>query len=135
MHGYGSLSLFSIVWVFVWILWIFLLIRIINDVLRSADLTGNAKAGWTLALIVFPFAGALVYLISRGSDMHTRESQHLEANKNVVRHYIEQATSGSGTSSADEIAKLSGLRERGILTDIEFTDAKARVLDLQSAPR
>jgi hypothetical protein len=130
MHGYGSLSLFSIVWFFVWVLWIFLLIRIIGDVFRSPDLSGAGRAGWTLALVVFPFAGALLYLIFRGSDMHLRENRQLLAGQSVVRHYIEQSAAAS--SSADEITKLAALREQGLLTDSEFAGEKARVLSLAS---
>ena len=130
MHGYGSLSLFSIVWFFVWVLWIFLIVRIVGDVFRSPDLSGTGRAGWTLALVVFPFVGALLYLVFRGSDMHLRENQQLSARQNVIRHYIEHAA--APTSSADEITKLAALRGQGLLTDSEFADEKARVLSLAS---
>lgn len=43
MHGYSSLRLFSIVWFFGWMLWIFLLIRIISDVFRCP--TSLARVG------------------------------------------------------------------------------------------
>ncbi len=130
MHGYGSLSLFSIVWFFVWILWIFLLIRIIGDVFRSPDLTGPGRAGWTLALVVFPFAGALLYLVIRGSEMHLREGRQQAVGDSVVRHLFEQ--SAAQRSSADEITKLGALRAQGLLTDREFDSEKARVLSFAS---
>ena len=133
MHGYGSLSLFSIVWFFVWVLWMFLLFRIVGDVFRSPDLTGPGRAGWTLLLVVFPFVGVLLYLVVRGSDMHIRERQHQAANANVVRHYIEQSVAPTGTSSADEITKLATLRDKGLITDVEFSGEKARLLSLSAA--
>jgi hypothetical protein len=128
MHGYGSLSFFSILWFFLWVLWIFLLVRILSDVFRSPDLSGAAKAGWTLLLVIFPFAGVLLYLIFRGSDMHTRETNHAIASQAAFRTYIQHAA-GTG-SPADEIAKLADLRDRGLLTDDEFSAQKARILAL-----
>jgi hypothetical protein len=131
MHGYGTLSFFSILWFFLWILWIFLLIRIIGDVFRSSDLSGAGKAGWTLLLVIFPFAGVLLYLILRGSDMHLRENQHALASQAVLRHYLQQNATWS-SSSADEIAKLASLRDQGLLTDEEFSAEKARILSSSS---
>jgi hypothetical protein len=133
MHGYGSLSFFSIVWFFVWVLWIFLLFRVISDVFRSADLTGSAKALWTLLLVIVPFIGVLLYLVARGSEMHVRENQHAVASQTMFRHYIEHAASPTA-SSADELTKLASLRDSGVLTADEFTTAKARVLAQSTMP-
>jgi hypothetical protein len=130
LHGYGSLSLFSIVWFFVWVLWIFLLIRIIGDVFRSPDLSGAGRAGWTLLLVAFPFAGALLYLIFRGSNMHTRENRHAVASEYPVHRHFEQ--SAAVFSSADEITKLAALRQQGLLSETEFAGEKARVLSSAS---
>jgi phospholipase D-like protein/putative oligomerization/nucleic acid binding protein len=127
MHGYGSLTFFSILWFFLWVLWIFLLIRVIGDVFRSADLSGAGKAGWTLLLVIFPFAGVLLYLLFRGTDMHVREDQHAVASQAIFRHYLQQnATSAS--SAADEIAKLASLRDQGLLTEEEYAGEKACLL-------
>jgi putative oligomerization/nucleic acid binding protein/phospholipase D-like protein len=126
VHGYPLLDLFwTMLYFFIWILWIFLLVRIITDIFRSPDLGGWAKAGWTVLLIVFPFIGALGYLVFRGSDMHTRENRQ-SANEHLLRHYLQ--TSGSGLSTADELHKLAALRDNGVLTDEEFAAQKAKLL-------
>ena len=71
MSGYPLLDAFlTIFWLFIWIMWIFLLIRVISDVFRSHDLSGAGKAGWTLVLIFFPLIGVLIYLLVRGDGMH-----------------------------------------------------------------
>jgi hypothetical protein len=128
VHDYPLLNVFwTLLYLFVWILWIFLLIRIISDIFRSHDLGGWGKAGWTLLLIVFPFFGALVYLISRGSDMHNRENRQAIASENALRHYLQQAA-GNGTSTADELTKLAALRDQGVLTEEEFAARKAKLL-------
>jgi hypothetical protein len=128
VRGYPLLDLFwTILYFFIWILWIFLLFRIITDIFRSPDLSGWAKAGWTLLLIVLPFIGALAYLIFRGSGMHTRENRQAVANEDMLRQYL-QRTAGSATSTADELHKLAELRDRGVLTDDEFAAQKAKLL-------
>jgi hypothetical protein len=50
---------------FAWVIWIYLLIMVFADVFRRHDLTGWAKAGWTLFVIVLPLIGVLVYMIAR----------------------------------------------------------------------
>ncbi len=127
MHDYPLLNLFwTMLYLFVWILWLFLLIRIISDIFRSPDLSGWGKAGWTLLLIVIPFLGALAYLIIRGSDMHTREVKQADTNEQAFRDYV-RTTAGT-TSTADELTKLATLRDNGVITADEFTAQKARLL-------
>lgn len=128
MRGYPLLDLFwTMLYFFIWVLWIFLLVRIITDIFRSADLGGGAKAGWTVLLIVLPFIGSLAYLIFRGSDMHTRENRQVTASEDMLRHYARQAA-GPGVSTADELHKLAALRDNGVLTEQEFAALKAKVL-------
>ena len=128
MHGYPLLDLFlTMIYIFLWIMWIFLLFRIIADVFRSSDLSGWGKAGWTLFLLVLPFIGALAYIIVRGASMHTREQRQAEANQDALRQYL-NATAGGGSSAADELTKLAALHAQGVLSDEEFAVQKARVL-------
>jgi hypothetical protein len=128
MHDYPLLDLFlTIVYLFVWIMWIFLLIRVISDVFRSHDLSGWGKASWTLLLIVFPIIGVLIYLVARGGAMHERENRQAQANEDVLKHYVRQL-SGPGSSTADELSKLAALRDSGVLTTGEFEAQKAKLL-------
>ena len=60
---------FTMMWFFLWVLWLFLLFRVITDIFRSRDLGGWGKAGWLVFVIVLPFLGVLVYLIARGHKM------------------------------------------------------------------
>ena len=89
MRGYPLLDAFlTIFWLFIWIMWIFLLIRVISDVFRSHDLTGAGKAGWTLVLIVFPLIGVLAYLLVRGNGLHERENRQALASEEAMRQYL-----------------------------------------------
>jgi hypothetical protein len=131
--NYPLLDIFlSTLYFFLWVLWIFLLVRIITDVFRSSDLSGLGKAGWTLLLIVMPLFGALIYLIVRGTSMHLRENRQAQANDQALRHYV-QGLAGPGTSTADELEKLAALRDRGVVTEQEFTEQKAHLLGARTS--
>ena len=116
----------TMLWFFLWVLWIFLLFWIIFDIFRSRDLSGWAKALWLIFIIVLPFLGVLVYVIARGSSMHERQARDAQAQEQEFRAYVRDAT--SSTSSADELTKLADLRDRGVITDAEFQQGKAKIL-------
>lgn len=118
----------SMLWLFLWILWIFLLIRIITDVFRSADLSGGAKAGWTIFLILVPLLAVLIYLIVRGGSMQERDAHHAHQADQAMRSYI-QTAAGTSSSTAEELTKLAALRDSGVLTEAEFAAQKAKLLD------
>ena len=127
-QDYPLLNLFwTMMWFFLWIVWIFFLIRIMIDVLRSRDIGGWAKAGWTVFIIVLPFLGALVYLIARGKGMAERDMGAAVAADQEPRSYI-QSAAGTSPSVAEEVNKLVTLRDQGVLTDQEFAAQKAKVL-------
>lgn len=126
--SYPLLDVFwTLLWIFLWVMWIFLLIRIITDVFRSRDLSGGAKAAWTIALILFPLIAALVYLIVRGARMHEHDQVQAAEADRAVRSYIRSAA-GTSSSVAEELSKLADLRDRGELTPEEFAALKARLM-------
>jgi Short C-terminal domain/Phospholipase_D-nuclease N-terminal len=117
---------FATMWLFLWILWIFLLVRIIIDIFRSHDLNGWGKAGWLAFVIILPFLGVLVYVLARGGKMSERGVEDAQARDNAFRSYVRDAANEGG--SADQIAKLADLRDRGVITEDDFQHGKARVL-------
>lgn len=124
---YPLLNLFwTLLMLFLWIIWFFLLFRIITDIFRSHDLSGPAKAAWTIFLIVFPFIAALIYLIVRGEGLARRDARQAKQAEEQMRDYLRNAV---GTpSTADELNKLAELRDRGVITPTEFEAQKARLL-------
>jgi Short C-terminal domain/Phospholipase_D-nuclease N-terminal len=126
--GYPLLDAFwTMLWFFLWILWIFLVIRILIDVFRSDDMGGWAKAGWTVFIVVLPLIGVLVYLIARGQGMAKRDVKEAQAQDAELRDYVRDAA-GPQPSVGDELGKLAALRDSGVLTDAEFAQQKARLL-------
>ena len=119
-------AFWTMLWFFLWILWFFLLFRIILDIFRSKDLGGWGKAGWLIFVIILPFLGVFVYLIARGRGMSDRDVQDAQARDQAMRAYVRDAAQEA--SPADELAKLADLRERGVISDAEFQQSKAKVL-------
>jgi hypothetical protein len=117
----------SILWFTLFFMWIWLVISIFADILRSHDLGGWGKALWTIFVIFLPFLGVLVYLIARGHKMNERAIQQAQAQDEAARAYIRE-TVASGPTSADEIAKAAQLRDSGAITDEEYQALKAKAL-------
>lgn len=129
-YDYPLLGAFwTMMWIFLWILWLVLLFRVIGDVFRDDSLSGWAKTGWTFFVIILPFLGIFVYLIARGRGMGRREQQDARAQQESFDAYVRQAAgSADAGGHADELAKLSELKSRGDLTEAEFQHAKEKVL-------
>jgi len=118
--------LWDLVWFFLLVLWLILLFRVFGDIFRSHDMGGFAKALWVIFVILMPFLGVLVYLIARGHKMAEHAQAAAQAQQAAAQQYIQQAA--APLSSADEIARLAGLRDKGVLTEDEFQQQKAKLL-------
>ena len=126
-YDYPILGLFwSMMIFFLWIAWIILVFRVIMDVFRNNEMGGFAKALWLIFVIIVPWFGVLIYLIVNGSEMTKRSMQEQQAAQDEFATYVRN-TAGSA-SSADELAKLAGLRDSGALTEAEFAAQKAKLL-------
>jgi hypothetical protein len=115
----------TMLWFFLFIMWIWLLISIFSDIFRR-EMSGWAKAGWVFFLIVLPLLGALIYLIANGGDMQARTVRDYQAMESAQKDYIRQVA-GTG-SAADELEKLAGLRDSGVISAEEFAAQKAKIL-------
>jgi hypothetical protein len=122
----------SIFWFMLLFAWIWLLISIFADLFRDHELSGWAKAGWCLFIIIIPWLGALVYLIARGHSMNKRALEQAGRQEQAFRQYVQQAASTGGPSVADELAKLADLRDKGTISAAEFDQAKAKLLGAQA---
>jgi len=124
---YPLLDLFlTMVWFFVFVIWVTTVIVVIVDIFRSRDLSGWGKAGWFILVLILPIIGVVAYLLARGAKMAEHSRQDVEAQEKAMREYVRSA--GGGATKADELEKLADLRDRGILSDEEFAQQKARVL-------
>jgi len=126
-YSYPLLGAFwTMFMIFIWIIWIFILFRVIIDIFRSHDMGGGMKALWLLFVIILPFLGVFVYLIARGHKMAEHDLDQAKANDQAFKAYVQDAA--GSTSSADELAKLADLKAKGVLTEDEFNQQKAKLL-------
>jgi hypothetical protein len=127
--SYPILDIFlTTLYFFIFIIWLWLLFMVFIDIFRSHDLGGWAKGLWVIFIIIMPYLGVLVYLIARGGKMHERAAQQAAQQQKAFDQYVKQAAGTPGTSTADQLSKLAGLKSQGLLTDAEFDAEKTKIL-------
>lgn len=119
-------AFWTILMIFLWVLWFWVLITVIIDLFRSHDLSGGAKALWFIFILLIPLIGVLVYLIARGDKMHEHAVRQAQVQDQEMRRYIQDAA--GPRTSADQLAKLADLRDRGVITSDEFDHEKEKIL-------
>jgi hypothetical protein len=125
---FGAVQVFwSILWFFVFVMWISLVLRVFADIMRARDLSGLAKALWAIAIIALPFLGVFIYLLVNGDNMGRRHEQQARDYDEATRSYVQSAVE-SGSTAGDQLGKLADLHSSGALSDDEYERAKANVL-------
>ena len=118
--------LWTMIVIFAWVIWFWLLITVFADLFRRHDTSGWAKAGWVVLVIVLPFVGVLIYLIANGSGMAERNVKQAQASQAQMDDYIRNV-SGSGGAAA-EIETAKGLLDSGAITQAEYDAIKQKAL-------
>jgi hypothetical protein len=111
---------------FCWILFFWLLFGIFGDLFSRHDISGWGKAGWTILVIILPFLGIFIYLITQGHSMGERAQQRAQAQQSEVDTYVRSVAASS--SPTEEIAKGKQLLESGAITQAEYDQLKANAL-------
>ena len=125
-YDYPVMGVFwSMLYFFIFFIWIMLLFRIFVDIFRSHDLGGVAKTLWVIFVILVPYLGVFVYLIARGHKMSEHAAEAAAAQDKAARQYIQQVAT---TSTADELSKLADLKAQGVIDDAEYASLKAKAL-------
>lgn len=113
----------SIFWFTILLAWISLLVHILIDIFRDDTLGGGMKAVWTIFIVLIPWLGALVYLISRGDSMNKRNREAA-----MARMEMYGAQRPAAPQVSEELQRLAELRDSGVLSPAEYDQAKAKVL-------
>lgn len=105
---------------FLWVAFFWVFISVVADIFRRDDIHGWKKAGWLFLIIILPLIGILIYVIARPkvTAQDVRMLTQAEA--------AQQAA--AGVSTADELAKLKELHERGVIDDAEFAELKKKAM-------
>jgi hypothetical protein len=118
--------LWSLLWLFMFIVWFWLLISIFGDLIRDREMSGWGKAAWLFVVIVFNWIGILIYLIVRGKGMAERAAAEQVEAKAEFDDYIR--SQAAGASPAEQIAQAKSLHDSGAISDEEYAALKAKAL-------
>ncbi len=118
--------LWTLLIVFAWIIWFWLLITIFSDLFRRHDASGFTKVLWIIFVILVPFLGVFIYLIVNHDGMQERSIKQAQAQQAQFDQYVRE-TAGSGGAAA-EIEKAKGLLDSGAITQAEFDAIKQKAL-------
>ncbi|GAA3431761.1 SHOCT domain-containing protein [Kutzneria kofuensis] len=125
--GYPMLEvLWTMLIVFAWLIWFWLLITIFADLFRRRDISGWGKAGWTVLVILLPFVGVLAYMIVEGSAMVVRRDADVQETRGRFDRYV-RSVSAAGAPS-DQIAKAKELLDSGAISGAEYETLKRKAL-------
>jgi hypothetical protein len=107
--------------IFLFVMWIWLLVRVLADIFRRSDISGVGKVVWIILLFVLPYLGVFAYLLTQGRSMSDRDVEAAVATRDQLRSAI-------GFSVADELAKLEALKAEGKLSADEYNKLRARLV-------
>ena len=111
----------DVITIFLFVVWFWLLIIVFSDLFRRHDISGWGKALWVIALLLFPYLGVFIYLITQSSGMAERNIQQAQQARDELRQVV-------GFSVADEIKKLDELKRSGAISDAEFARLRAKLV-------
>jgi predicted PurR-regulated permease PerM len=116
----------SLLIVFLWIAWFFILFRVIVDIFRRHELSGFGKVLWLIFVIILPFLGVFVYIIVEGRKMGERDLQEAQKAQAQFDAHVKSVASSGG--AAAEIERAKSLLDSGAITQQEFDAIKAKAL-------
>ena len=117
-------ALWTIIVFFLWILWFFLLFKIIVDIFRRHDVGGGKKVVWLIFILFVPFLGAFAYIVANGDGIAQRDAERAQAAQSQFNDYVQTVAGGP----AQEIDKAKQLLDSGAITQAEFDAIKSKAL-------
>jgi Short C-terminal domain/Phospholipase_D-nuclease N-terminal len=112
---------------FLFFIWIMILFRVFGDIFRRNDIGGGSKTLWVVFVIIAPFLGVLIYLLTQNEGMTQRALDRAQAQQEQMDTYV-RSVAGGGGGAAGEIERAKGLLDSGAITQAEFDAIKAKAL-------
>jgi ABC-type multidrug transport system fused ATPase/permease subunit len=112
---------------FLWIVWFWLLFTVFADVFRRHDIGGGKKTLWIIFVIILPFLGVFIYIITNNDGMTQRNLERARSQQAQFDQYVRE-TAGGGGGAAAEIANAKQLLDQGAITQAEFDAIKQKAL-------
>jgi hypothetical protein len=126
--SYTFLDVFwDILLITAWLIFFWIAITVLIDVFRRHDISGWAKAGWVILIVILPWIGVLAYLIFNHTGMAERKYRDAQVAQTQFDDYVRQAA-GTAASPTAEIERAKNLLDSGAITQAEFDAIKAKAL-------
>jgi hypothetical protein len=116
----------TIIVVFAFAIWFWLLIAVFADVFRRRDMSGAAKVLWSIFVIALPFLGVFAYMLAYHDGMAERSAKEAQAQQAEVDEYVRSVAGANGAAS--EIEKAKALLDSGAITRTEYDAIKQKAL-------
>jgi hypothetical protein len=113
--------LLDMLFIFMFVIWFWILIRVLMDLFGRKDISGVAKVLWVIFLVVLPYIGIFAYLLTQGWSMGERDVARADAAREELRNVV-------GFSVADELTKLDQLKASGSITEEEYGRLRAKLI-------
>jgi hypothetical protein len=113
--------LLAVIYIFGWVILFWLIITVLADLFSRHDVSGWVKALWVIFVILFPFLGVLVYLITQHAGMAERSTRRADQARDELRQTV-------GFSVADELEKFDRMKNEGRISEEEYQRLRARLV-------
>jgi predicted PurR-regulated permease PerM len=125
--SYPLLEIFwTILVFFAFVVWLMILFTVLSDIFRRHDTTGTVKVLWIILIIVLPYLGTFVYLITQHNGMTERGLRQQKAAKQEFDNYVQSVA--AKTDPTEQIHKAKDLLDRGAINEAEFEQIKRHAL-------
>jgi hypothetical protein len=116
----------TILFFFVFVVWLMILFNVLGDLFRRHDITGATKVLWIIFIVVLPYIGTFAYLVTQHTGMAERAQKQQHDVKASFDHYVQSVA--AKTDPTEKIAKAHELLERGAINQSEFDQIKRQSL-------
>ncbi|HUA75990.1 MAG TPA: SHOCT domain-containing protein [Solirubrobacteraceae bacterium] len=124
---YPLLEIFwTILVFFAFIVWLMILFTVLGDIFRRHDVSGLTKVLWIIVIILLPYLGTFVYLITQHTGMSERAQRQQKSVEDEFGKYVRSV--GGGLDPTEKIAKAHELLDRGAINQAEFDQIKRQAL-------
>lgn len=111
---------------FAFVIWLSILFSVLSDLFRRHDTSGAKKVLWIIFIVVMPYLGVFVYLISQHDGITERTMERQKAAQSQFDQFVQ--ASAAKADPAEQISKAKTLLDNGAINQAEFDKIKQHAL-------
>ena len=126
----ASYPFLDVIWTmfifFLWIIWFWLLFTVFIDIFRRHDISGGKKTLWLIFVIILPYLGVFIYLITQNEGITQRNVDRAQSDRAQFDNYVRETAGSAGPAA--EIERAKALLDSGAISQAEFDTIKQKAL-------